>query len=133
MPILHPRRSAVQYSPTSHSDRERRRPGCDGCRDREGHKEEHRADEELVRTNWLVKGEYSVFLVSWCPADDGNEVINIGITEPSVVRASRTWFLEIWQGLGRQSWDKRTVQQWLSRQVDELQSRVDGDHAGISR
>ncbi|MHB1160979.1 MAG: helix-turn-helix domain-containing protein [Chloroflexota bacterium] len=85
----------------------------------------HRADEELARSNWFVKGGHAVFLESWCPTGEGQEAVNVGITEPAVVRAFHTWFLEIWQGLGRQSWDKRTVRQWLSRQIEELQSRID--------
>ncbi len=84
-----------------------------------------RSEEYLARSYWIVKAGHAVFLESWKPATEGQEAVNLGITEPTMVRAFHAYFLALWDGLNRQDWEKRGVRQWLSRQVEQLQARID--------
>lgn len=82
------------------------------------------------------QGQYEPFVLhsesnfSFSPSDfvvvpDAGALVLV----PSSVRAFHGCYLALWDGLNRQDWEKRGVRQWLSRQVERLQDRIDAEES----
>jgi transcriptional regulator with XRE-family HTH domain len=87
--------------------------------------------EELLRTPWLVKGEASVLIEPYTESEDGQHLVvasELEITEPSVVRAFRQQFLEIWSAIADpdKAKHKKNVIEWLTRLLEEAKDTGEG-------
>jgi hypothetical protein len=84
--------------------------------------------KDLLRTPWLVKGEASVLIEPYTESGDGQRhmvAAELEITEPSVVRAFRQQFLDIWNAIADpdKAKHKDNVISWLTQLLETVNSK----------
>lgn len=87
--------------------------------------------DDIARVYWEIKGDHVVFLESWQPTkgrpesgESEREELLLAIREPTVVKAFRAYYLELWEHLPPKSRDKEKVIPWLERQIKWIQERA---------
>jgi transcriptional regulator with XRE-family HTH domain len=90
-------------------------------------------EKDLLRTPWLVKGEEVALIEPYTESADGVDfqvTSDLEITEPSVVRAFRQQFLDIWNAITDpdKAQQKENVIRWLTKLLEEVRGNPEGSH-----